>query len=81
MAMPSKAERIHQIVYSCDSRTELAERIAGLEELVADVVWWLSPCSRCEKCPARDACEWSDECLFVDWATQRARKFGIEVGA
>lgn len=29
----TRAERTHEILYSCDSREELAERIAKLEEL------------------------------------------------
>lgn len=60
--------RIHDIVYSCDSRSELAERIVKLEELVAD--YTNVPC-RCSYC------------IYVDGGNcslcARAFELGIEV--
>lgn len=32
-----RAERVHGIVYSCDGREELADRMVDLEELVSDL--------------------------------------------
>ena len=33
----TRAERTHEILYSCDSREELASRIAELEEFAQDL--------------------------------------------
>ena len=30
-------ERVHELLYSCDSRTELCERIATLEDLAVEM--------------------------------------------
>ena len=35
----NQRERIHEIVYSTDSREELAERIVALEELAEDLLF------------------------------------------
>lgn len=69
MTEEQKAKRIHAIVYSCDSRAELAERIVRLEdegaklrELVLEI-WRSCPVSEddCAKC--QHHIEESDE----DW--------------
>ena len=36
MAERTHDERVHEILYSCDDRQELAERIVKLEEFAAD---------------------------------------------
>lgn len=69
MTEEQKAERVHAIVYSCDSREELAERIVRLEDEGAKLrklvleVWSSCPVSEddCAKCQHR--IEESDE----DW--------------
>ena len=33
----TQAARAHELLYSCDSREELCERVAGLEELVREL--------------------------------------------
>lgn len=33
----NKEERIHSLLYSCDSRDELCERVVALEELVREL--------------------------------------------
>lgn len=53
----TERDRIHSITYSCDSRVELAERIAALEALCEDAVRLLGHfCADyampCDACPA-----------------------------
>lgn len=83
MTEEQKAKRIHAIVYSCDSREELAERIVKLEdegaklrELVLEI-WYSCPVSEydCAKCQHR--IEESDE----DWCDIPIlmEKLGVDV--
>ena len=65
-------QRIHDIVYSCDSRDELAERIVKLEELTRDMgkAFLVLDIDHCQCCPRDDACTFvcrsfgSKECAF-----------------
>lgn len=51
-----RAERIHAIVYSCDSREELAERIVRLEELVVQAHECKTNDGCCEDCYQDNGC-------------------------
>lgn len=60
-------ERVHQLLYSCDDRTAICERVASLEELLADVhraahmlcEGWEGPCYGSSHDP-HDACPIGD---------------------
>lgn len=82
MAMPSKAERIHELVYSCESRTELADRIARLEELASDMYNHdMIIQDGCEYCMVKsiDGECLLDECYETTEFRQRLRQLGIDV--
>ena len=63
----TRAERTHEILYSCDSREELASRIAELEEFAQDLYEFAELYDE-EKGP-RQWCE----------IRERMQKLGIEV--
>lgn len=49
MASQGKSNRTQELLYSCDSREELCERIATLEELAQDL--WRFTGAACKKYP------------------------------
>lgn len=65
MTDEERKDRIHEILYSTDSREELAERIVKLEELAEDACKVLR--NRYKK--------WFDGTVFAE----RMRELGIEV--
>ena len=70
--------KVHEIVYSCDSREELAERIVKLEELCEDLIRLPSvPAFDCYGCryDEHTDCEHGNECTLL----RRASELGIEV--
>lgn len=83
-----RAERIHAIVYSCDSREELAERIVRLEDEgaklreLADAVKEFVEDTHCEDCPCRRDCDDNNRIFCVNDFSYHAfaamRKLGIE---
>lgn len=85
--------RIHNILYSTDSREELAQRIVALEELVRDAWGDGHPDKSCGDCEIRDECHaeieeahkngngrWNIRCMFERRIEDRMRELGIEVG-
>lgn len=51
----TNAERVHEILYSCDSREELSVRIATLEGLSRELFPYVG-----DPCP--DECKYCEEC-------------------
>lgn len=82
-------KRIHKIVYSCDDRAELAERIVALEddnaklrELVRTMMRffedddWCITCWCAKECDAQE--QYEDDCLMRDVFRDLMRELGIE---
>lgn len=84
MTEEQKAERIHAILYSRDSREEIAERIVGLEDenaelrlLVKGLIWCDSSeynKGACDSCPINHNCN-----PLIGRCEYMAKKLGIEV--
>lgn len=74
-------ERIHEILYSTDSREELASRIAELEEFAQDL--WQFTGAACKKYPRMfDPAAQGPQMVqlnALDAFDQRMRELGIEV--
>ena len=76
MTTEERARRVHGIVYSCDGREELAERIVALEELVADLFAFVE--SLCDICGEEYCFNYDEDNNCCSFET-RSRELGIEV--
>lgn len=88
MTEKQKSNRVHEIVYSCDSREELAGRIvriedenANLRELVRDM--WRFTGTACKKYPRLfDPAAQGGQIVqlnMIDAFEQRIRELGVEI--
>lgn len=75
----SKEERVHELVYSTDSREELGERIYELESLLYKYIPMVAFACGSETCPYWNECNNMVTCRAYEDATLRMRALGMEV--
>ena len=71
-------ERVHELMYSCDSRTELCERIAALEELARDYHTFLALAGLAQPIGYIIAAH-GHPTLSVETLDERYRELGVEM--
>ena len=74
----TREQRMHDIVYSCDHRPELAERIVNLEDENAKL---RELCSEMFSFEDSTPCKTKDTVWMLEGWSQRMSELGIEVDA
>ena len=75
----SKEERVHEIVYSTDSRAELGEHIYELESLLYEYIPMIAFACDGETCPFWNDCNNLVTCTAYAEATSKMFELGMEV--